>query len=415
MEISMEKRRYGILSLPVIVGSLGYFVDIYDLLVFVIIRKPSLQALGLNPQQVVAQGENILGWQMIGLLAGGILWGVLGDKHGRLRVLFGSILLYSIANFATGFVTNVTQYTILRVVGGIGLAGELGAGITLVAELLPKEKRGISTTLVASLGLFGAAFAFFVSQRFGWRQCYYVGGGLGLLLLLLRVSVLESEMFKSTAGKKGVSRGNFIAFFTNWVRFRKYMMTILIGLPTWFIVGILIAFCDQFGAKMGIAGVISPGKAIMYAYIATAFGGVAIGLLSQVLKSRKKALVIFYLLTTLSIALFFLQGLGWGSVASMYCICGAMGFAQGFWSIFVTIGAEQFGTNLRATAATTIPNMVRGSLWLIIALFRLLRTETGSYLSGGWIAAVIVMAVGFMAIYFTEETFHKDLDYLETP
>src|SRR5215217_5234217 len=279
-----NNRKYGILSLPVIVGALGYFVDIYDLLLFGIVRKPSLASLGLSPDQVTSVGENIISIQMAGLLIGGIIWGIMGDKRGRLSVLFGSIILYSLANIANGMVHTTTQYAIVRFIAGVGLAGELGAGITLVSELLPKEKRGIATSMVAGLGLTGAVAAYFIKQHFSWQTCFFIGGGLGLALLLLRVSVFESGMFKKLQ-HENISRGNFLMFFTNWERFKKYILCILIGLPTWFVIGILVNLSNDFGRELGIPEKIDSARAIMYAYAAISIGDVLIGLLSQQLKS----------------------------------------------------------------------------------------------------------------------------------
>lgn len=407
----MNKRTYGIISIPVIIGALGYFVDIYDLLLFGIIRKTSLHSLGLSEQMVLTSGEFIISVQMAGLLIGGILWGVMGDKKGRLSVLFGSILLYSIANIANGMVQTVNQYALLRFIAGIGLAGELGAGITLVSELLPKEKRGLGTSMVAGLGLTGAVVAYFISKEFDWRVCYYIGGAMGLLLLILRVSVFESGMFEQVK-EMNVSRGNFFAFFTNKERFFKYVRSILVGLPTWFVIGVLVTFSDQFGLRMGIPEAIDPGRAIMFAYVGISLGDIAIGFVSQALKSRRRALFIFYVLTMIFMGLFFMQKNSSASV--MYLLCAGLGFSTGFWAIFVTMAAEQFGTNLRATAATTVPNMVRGSLPLIIILFKWLR-ETTDFITGGVITAVIIMIIAWIAAYFTKETFSKDLMYAETP
>lgn len=403
-----NKRNYGILSIPVVVGALGYFVDIYDLLLFGIVRKQSLLDLGLSGEQLATVGEDIISIQMAGLLIGGIIWGIMGDKKGRLSVLFGSIILYSLANIANGMVANTDQYKLVRFIAGIGLAGELGAGITLVSELLPKEKRGIGTSLVAGIGLTGAVVAYFISQSFDWRICYYIGGGLGLLLLLLRISVFESGMFHEVK-KKNVSRGNFFLFFSDAQRFKKYMVSILIGLPTWYVIGVLVTFSDQFGREFSIDG-IAPGKAIMFAYAGISLGDVSIGFVSQWLRSRKKALYIFYGLTTLFIALFFSQT--GGSSDQMYWICAGLGFATGFWAIFVTMAAEQFGTNLRATAATTVPNVVRGSLPLIILLFKWLRSNM-AYATAGMITGVVVMIIAIIAAINTKETFGKDLNYIE--
>lgn len=411
----MQQKNYGILSLPVLVAALGYFVDIYDLLLFNIIRIPSLKSLGLNDQQVSSDGLLIINIQMIGLLIGGILWGVLGDKKGRLKVLYASIILYSFGNIANGFVQTVNQYAIVRFITGIGLAGELGAGITLVSELLPKEKRGIGTSMVAGIGLTGAVFAFFLKEMFiqpdnsGWRICYFIGGGLGFVLLLMRVGVLESSMFKSIKNEK-VSKGNFLMLFSNAKRLKKYLLSILIGLPTWYVIGILITFSKEFGTKMNIQGEIDPGKAVMFAYAAISLGDIVIGFVSQYFKSRKTALYIFYGITMLAMVWFFnLQG---ANVSQLYMASALLGFGTGFWAIFVTMAAEQFGTNIRATVATTVPNMVRGSLTLVSILFIWLQGSY-DYVKSGWITGIVVMAIGLVSAILTEETFHKDLNYLE--
>ena len=405
-----------IISVPVIVAALGYFVDIYDLLLFTIVREPSLAGVGVDladKVRAIEASTRIINWQMVGLLIGGILWGTLGDKKGRLSVLFGSILLYSVANFITGFVQTVDQYAWARFVAGIGLAGELGAGITLVSELLPKNKRGIGTSLVAGVGLFGAVFAYFTFKYTNdWRLCYKIGGGLGIGLLLLRISVAESGMFEQVK-KTNVSRGNLLMFFNNGKRFRKYVLAILIGLPTWYVIGILVNLSNRFAQEIYGDNQIESGRAIMFAYAAIAIGDILIGLVSQYFKSRKKALYIFYAFTILSGILFY-SPLN-NSDQSMYLFCAMLGFGTGFWAIFVTMGAEQFGTNLRATAATTIPNMVRGALPLMNLLFvGVLQQGMGySLITSGIITGIIVMSITLVAAYFTEETFHKDLNYIE--
>ncbi|MBR2649825.1 MAG: MFS transporter [Sediminibacterium sp.] len=413
----MSQKQYGIISLPVIVAALGYFVDIYDLLLFTIVREPSLLGLGVvltDKAQVLAASTQIINWQMVGLLIGGILWGTIGDKKGRLSVLFGSIALYSIANFVTGYVQTVDQYAWARFVAGVGLAGELGAGITLVSELLPKNKRGVGTSLVAGIGLFGAVFAYFVYKATDdWRLCYKIGGGLGLFLLVLRISVAESGMYQTAKEHKHIQKGNFFMFFNNGKRFKKYILAILIGLPTWYVIGILVNLSNRFAGEIYGANAIESGRAIMYAYTGIAFGDILIGLVSQYFKSRKKALLIFYSLTVIGLLLFF------SSVnandTTMYWICGMLGFSTGFWAIFVTMGAEQFGTNLRATAATTVPNMVRGALPLINLMFlNLFQKNWGwSLYQSGVVTGIVVISITLVAFYFTEETFQKDLNYLE--
>ncbi|AEV96696.1 MFS transporter [Niastella koreensis] len=405
----MQAKPVSVFSLAVFVAALGYFVDIYDLLLFSIIRVPSLKDLGLTPDHIASDGLFIINIQMAGLLIGGILWGILGDKKGRLKVLFASIILYSLGNIANGFVQTVNQYAAVRFLTGVGLAGELGAGITLVSELLPKEKRGIGTSLVAGVGLTGAVVAFFFRENFHWRTCYFIGGGLGFLLLMLRVGVLESGMFKDIQ-HSGVKKGNFFMLINNGKRLKKYLCSILIGLPTWYVIGILVSFSKEFGEKMGVIGAVDPGKAVMFAYAAISIGDIAVGFVSQALRSRKKALYIFYGITAVGIVWFFnLKG---QPVNSLYAASAVLGFGTGFWAIFVTMAAEQFGTNIRATAATTVPNMVRGALILISILFTSLQPSAG-YVNAGLITGIIAMVIGLGSAILTEETFHKDLNYVE--
>ncbi len=405
----MQVKNTSLFQLAVVVSALGFFVDVYDLLLFGIIRKPSLSDLGLSPNEIVTQGELIISVQMIGLLVGGIIWGIIGDKKGRLNVLFGSILIYSIANILNGLVTDTTQYIVLRFFAGVGLAGELGAGITLISELLPKEKRGVAAAMIASFGILGAVTAFFMKEIFFWRTCYYIGGGLGLILLALRVRVHESTMY-ALLKTQTIERGNFLMFFTNKDRFYRYLRCILIGLPAWYIIGVLVTFSDQFGVAFGIDG-IDPGLAIMFLYLAIAFGDLSVGLLSQRLQSRKKALFIFYAITILFSVLFFLQQ--GGSLTTFYFICAGLGYGTGFTVVYITMSAEQFGTNLRASAAISIPNMVRGALPLIILLFKFMRMFFNSYVTGGWVTGVILMTIAVIAAVNTEETFGKDLDFIE--
>lgn len=413
----MNKRSDSVFNIAVIVAALGYFVDIYDLLLFTIVREPSLKDLGVNltdGKAVLAASTKIINWQMIGLLIGGIVWGIMGDKKGRLSVLFGSIILYSLANFITGYVQNTDQYAYARFVAGIGLAGELGAGITLVSELLPKNKRGIGTSLVAGIGLFGAVFAYF-TYKFSedWRLCYKIGGGLGVSLLFLRITVAESGMFKEVK-EQGVSRGNLLTFFNNGKRFKKYILAILIGLPTWYVIGILVNYSNRFAKEFYGDNAIESGRAIMYAYAAIAVGDILVGFVSQYFQSRKKALYLFYVFTIIS-GIFFFSGII-KTDEMMYVACAFLGFSTGFWAIFVTMGAEQFGTNLRATAATTIPNMVRGALPLTNMLFLDVFQKSWGWniTRSGIVTGIIIMVITLTAAYFTEETFGKDLNYTES-
>ncbi|KAA2238967.1 MFS transporter [Chitinophaga agrisoli] len=398
-----------LLSIPVIVAALGYFVDIYDLLLFSIVRIPSLKALQVADNQLMEQGMYLINMQMAGMLLGGILWGVIGDRKGRLSVLFGSILLYSLANIINGFVTTVDQYAMLRFVAGVGLAGELGAGITLVAEILPKEIRGYGTTIVASVGVLGAVLAYFVADLFNWKIAYFIGGGLGLALLVLRFNVFESGIFKQVK-QENKPRGNFFALFRSRKIFFKYLRCIMIGLPIWFVIGILITFSPEFGKAVGLVEPVLAGKAVMCCYIGLSLGDMSSGLLSQYLHSRRKAVLVFVLLTCLAIGLYLVQRTQ--SVMLFYALCLLLGYAIGYWALFVTIAAEQFGTNLRATVATTVPNFVRGSVNIFTPAFLLLKTHTGITGAAG-IVGITTITLALLAVWKMEETFSKDLNYSE--
>ena len=404
-----------ILNAAVIVAALGYFVDIYDLLLFGIVRTDSLKDLGITGDAIRNQGEFLISMQMFGMLFGGILWGILGDKKGRISVLFGSILIYSVANIANGMVTTVDGYAFWRLIAGIGLAGELGAGITLVTESLPKEKRGYGTMIVASVGVSGAVVAYLVYQIFqDWRLCYYAGGVLGLLLLFLRISISESGMFKKVQ-ESDEKKGDFLSLFTNKKRFSKYVQCILIGIPLWFLVGVLITFSPEFAKALGVQGfeTIAAGKAIAWCYGGLVFGDIASGLLSQLLKSRKKVMYLF-LAFNLIMVFMFLNAFEI-TASTFYLLCFIMGFSVGYWVLFVTIAAEQFGTNIRATVTTTVPNFVRGSLPLIIIIYGFFRDSVfdGDILKSAMIVGTLLSIISILALWKLKETFHTDLNYSE--
>ena len=398
-----------VLQAPVIIAALGYFVDIYDLLLFSIVRIPSLKALGLTGDQLLKQGMFLINVQMVGLLVGGILWGILGDKKGRLSVLFGSILLYSTANLANGFVTDVTQYAVLRFIAGVGLAGELGAGVTLVAEILPKQIRGYGTTLVASVGLFGAVLAYFVAAFTDWQVAYWIGGGLGLSLLLLRYSVAESGMFDAVK-HKAVERGNILKLFSNARLFFNYLRCIFIGLPIWFVIGILVTFSTEFGISLGLDLPVDAGKAVMFCYIGLSLGDLSSGVISQALKSRKKVVLLFIFLTTTAMTCYLLQGKF--PLSFFFGSCVLLGFSIGYWALFVTIAAEQFGTNIRATVATTVPNFVRGTVVPLTMIFQWLHTTHTMVTSAALVGAGTIV-VALLALWKMKETFGKELDFVD--
>jgi MFS family permease len=408
-----------VFNATVFVAALGYFVDVYDLVLFMIIGEKSLHSIGFEPESAKQTFYSLLDIQMLGMLLGGIFWGILGDKKGRLSVLFGSIIMYSLANIANGLIdyfqtgandTTLTWYYILRFIAGFGLAGELGAGITLVSEIMKKEDRGIGTMIVASVGVTGAITAGIIGKYMGWQLAYFIGGGLGLSLLMLRIGVFESGMFEKSKTKE-VEHGNFFTLFRNKDITVRYLYCIAIGLPVWFIIGILINKAPDFAKALGSSFTIEREFNIVFCYAGLVLGDICSGALSQVLKSRKKVLYIFYTLSLILISIYLtIQG---GSTIYFYSMIFAMGFSVGFWAIFVTVASEQFGTNIRATAATTVPNFVRGSLVLIGMLFAYFVQKTTSLPQAGLYVTVILFAIAFWAAIKMPETFGKDLDYTE--
>lgn len=405
-----QEKSNSVIYATVTVAALGYFVDIYDLLLFSIIRVESLKSIGVAADDLQNIGLSLLNWQMLGMLIGGLGWGILGDKKGRLSVLFGSIILYSLANIANGFVQSVEQYKVLRFIAGLGLAGELGAGITLVSEIMSKEKRGYGTTVVASIGILGAVVAYFVSKVWDWRTAYFVGGGLGLALLLLRISVFESGMFHNVK-ERMVQRGNFLQIFHTKERFYRYMKCILVGLPTWFVVGILVTLAPEFSKSFGMSeAVTTGGAAIMWCYAGLTLGDFASGIMSQLLKSRKKALLFFHLFSAATIVWYLVSGDI--SQSYFYLKIFLIGFGVGYWAVFVTIASENFGTNLRATVTTTVPNFARGALVLITPFFKAMKESFGQ-IGGAYIVGGVCVVIALGVLYFLPETYGKDLDYVE--
>jgi MFS family permease len=409
MDTSKETK---LLNTAVIVAALGYFVDIYDLLLFGFVRVKSLTELGFSGQELTDKGLSLQNWQMFGMLVGGILWGVLGDKKGRVRVLYFSIALYSIANILNGLATGYADYAFFRFLAGIGLAGELGAGITLVAEVLPKAKRGLGTMLVATIGLTGALLAWVIEHYFHWRTCFFIGGGLGIMLLVLRISVSESGIYKQVKTNTGISKGNFFALFTNWDRFSRFLRCIFIGTSTWFVVGVLVFFAPEFGRAKGLDGILAS-NAIAICYIGLILGDLVSGLMSQWLRSRIKVMAIFLSLDVLAILAYL--SLPFSRPEYFYASHFMLGFSVGFWVIFVTIGAEQFGTNLRSTVATSVPNFARGMQVPINESFKYLKSPavTGSVITAGYLVGSVCLAIAFIALWGMKETFDREMDYVE--
>ncbi len=403
-----------ILNITVIVAALGYFVDVYDLILFLIVGKTSL--IELYPEWagkpiLLEKFQYLLDVQMIGMLVGGVAWGIIGDKKGRLAVLFGSIICYSLANLANAFVTDMTTYAVLRFVAGFGLAGELGAGVCLVAELMHKNKRGLGTMIVASVGVLGAVAAALVSQFISWQASYIIGGVLGLALLFLRIGIFESGMFQK-AHNDHIRQGNFFMMFATRERFSRFLKSILLGLPTWFVIGLLVARAPELAKTLNVQGDIAQSMCILIAYAGLVFGDLASGTASQLMRSRKKAFALFYALCTVMI--FTYLNLHNVSSTVFYTAIFMLGFSVGFWALFVTNASEQFGTNLRATSAISIPNFARGALVPIAWVYKeTMLTNGGNMIASFFWVGSGIMIITFITLYFVEETFARDLDFYE--
>jgi hypothetical protein len=399
-----------VLNLTVVVSALGYFVDMFDLLLFPIVRQPSLVALGipLGEAQIVI-GSLLLNFQMAGMLLGGILWGVLGDRKGRLSTLFGSIALYSVANLANAFVANIPMYAFWRFTAGLGLAGQLGAAVTLVSEILPKEVRGYGTALVAAIGVFGTVAAAIVGRLLSWQQAYLVGGGLGIALLFLRAGIRESDVFKKVEHQE-ISHGGFFRLFTAWSRFGRYLRCILIGLPMWFVVSILIIFSPEFAPSLRVAGKLDPAVAVACCYSGISIGSLGSGFLSQAWGTRTKVVGLFMAASFVGTSVF-LFGRGF-TPFGMYVLASCLGLAAGYWAVFVTVAAEQFGTNLRSTVATTVPNFVRGAVVLITTSFVALKGPMG-LLGAAWVVGIVCFVLAAGSLAGLEDTHGRDLDFVE--
>jgi MFS transporter, putative metabolite:H+ symporter len=406
----------------VIVAALGYFVDIYDLVLFNVVKKESLLAIGLTGEALEHYDTSLFNWQMGGMLIGGLLWGILGDKRGRVQVLFGSIVLYSIANIANAFVENTTNYALCRVIAGIGLAGELGAGITLVVESMERTQRGWGTMVIVTFGALGGVVARLVGGQGaawaqslgldlqGWQMAYIVGGVLGLMLLALRAGAFESGLFKKALAHADVVKGDFFMLFQNAARAKKYVASVLIGLPIWFTVGVLINKSHVIAAALGVQGEVNVGDSVMWSYIGLSIGDLLSGALSQWLKSRRKVVLLYLVMLSACVLVYLLRSnvtLTW-----FHFMCAMLGASTGFWALFVTMASEQFGTNLRSTVTNTAPNFVRGATIPITLGFTALIPSLGANYAALVVGAICLTTSALCTLY-VEETFHKDMDHVE--
>lgn len=408
--------------LLIVVAALGYFVDIYDLVLFNVVKRESLEALGLAGEELKHYDVSLFNWQMGGMLLGGLLWGILGDKRGRVQVLFGSIVVYSLANIANAFVTDTATYAACRIIAGIGLAGELGAGITLVVESMERTQRGWGTMVIVTFGALGGVVARLVGGQGaawadalglglqGWQMAYIVGGGLGLLLLVMRAGAFESGLFKSALQRADVVKGSLRLLFATRERAWRYAASVLIGLPVWFVVGVLINQSDTIAAAIGVRGTVHVGDSVMWGYVGLSAGDLLSGVLSQLLRSRRKV-VLIYLVALAALTLVFTLSTDI-SLPWFHALCCLLGISTGFWALFVTIASEQFGTNLRSTVTNTAPNLVRGATIPITLGFTALIPHVGAPWAAITVGAACIglSLIGTLAV---KESFHSDMDFME--
>ena len=400
----------------VLLAALGYFVDIYDLVLFSVLRVASLKSLGVDDSELVSTGGLLLNLQLTGMILGGLAWGVLADKRGRLTVLLGSIIIYSLANLGNAFVHDITWYGVCRLAAGFGLAGELGAGITLVSELLPTEKRGLGTTIVATIGVTGALAAGTIGEALigwsaseGWRYAYALGGGVGLVLLALRLGVFESGLFERTK-TQGVKHGDVRQLLWPAARALRFLRIILVGMPIWFAAGVLFVFSPEIGGALGLSPKPTGGSTIVWAYAGVTVGDLISGLVSHALKSRKRVLFVF--LASLAVTVVLLLSFGGRSLATYYALMGLLGLATGYWVLFVTTAAEQSGTNLRATVTTSAPNFVRGTAIPITFVWMALKPSLGT-VPATMTVGLVCIGIALLALWRMDDSFHADLDFVE--
>ena len=395
--------------LAVVASSLGFFVDLYDIIIVSVVRQASLLSMGVPESELLSKGIWLLNLQMVGMLTGGFLWGILGDKKGRITVLFGSILLYSLATFACAYAQTYELYLLLRFIAGVGLAGELGAAITLTTEILPQKYRGIGPAVIASFGMLGAIFGSLIGGNFSWEFTYQLGGIMGFVLLFLRLGLLESGFYNRLKDMTA-EKGNVLLLFRNKKLFKKYISVILMGFPGWFVNGVVMTFTPEIAKAMGMTTIPKVSIVFMVFFIGFTFGDFSCGMVSQWLKSRKKAIKIYLGSFAVLLALYFM--IGKTSEMWYYGLFLLLGISAGYTIVLLTLAAEQTGTNLRSTATTSALNLLRASVIPQTIAFTYFNSVFGAY-HAAIIVGVLSISIAAWAYTNLEETFHNNLDFVE--
>lgn len=397
------------IALAIIASALGFFVDLYDIIIVSVVRTKSLLAIGVPEAELMSKGVWLLNIQMIGMLIGGFIWGILGDKKGRLSVLFGSIILYSVATFANGFVKTYEMYLVLRFLAGIGLAGELGAGITLVSEQMPQKWRGIGPSIIGSFGMLGAIMGAYIGGKYSWEATYIIGGAIGFALLILRLGVLESGMYEQIKNSV-TARGDLRIIFRDKIKLKKYISIFLLGFPAWYINGVIMTFTPEIAKAMKMTEIPAVSVVFTMYFLGFTFGDISCGFVSQFLKSRKQAITIYLASFGFFLALFFMFAKI--SVTLYYSFFFGLGVAAGYTIVLLTLAAEQFGTNIRSTVTTSSLNLIRASLIPQATAFTFLVPIIGT-IQSAFVVGVFSLGISFWALRNLEETFHKNLDFVD--
>ncbi|HLO43325.1 MAG TPA: MFS transporter [Leadbetterella sp.] len=395
--------------MAIIASALGFFVDLYDIMILSVVRKPSLLAMGVPEAELLSKGVWLINIQMVGMLLGGFIWGVIGDKMGRLSVLFGSIILYSTATFANAYAPNFEIYLLLRFLAGVGLAGELGAAITLVTEQMPQKFRGIGPAIIGGCGMLGAIFGAFIGGKYSWEFTYQLGGGLGFVLLILRLGVLESGLFNEMKGKTS-NRGDLRLLFKNKDYIKKYISICVLGFPVWYVNGVVMTFTPEIAKAWGMNEIPSVSTVVIYYFIGLTFGDLTGGFVSQYFQSRKKAIRLYLSMYALAAVVFFV--IGNTSTLIYNSLILFLGFCVGYSIVLLTLAAEQYGTNIRATVTTSSLNILRATVIPQTLLFEFLNPYIGT-VNSAMVVGVIAILLAFWGLSNLEETFHKDLNYME--
>ena len=404
-----NKLHHSPFNIVVLAAGLGFFIDTFDLFLFNVYRIPSLKELGYTGEELTRMGEYLLSAQMLGMMVGGLVSGVIADKRGRVSVLFGSIVVYSLANILNGFVDDVNSYAIIRFFAGMGLAGELGAGITLVGESMSIEKRGYGTIFVATLGGLGAVTAGLAGDFLPWRSAFIFAGIAGFLLLLLRMKAMETGIFQS-ARQSAKHKGSFFHLFKKRERAMRYIACIMMGVPIWYSVGLLITLSPELANENGLSSLKASLCFILFQCGVTV-GDLSSGVLSQLLKSRKKILFAFMIIAVLSTALHFYQLF---HASTIYVTALLIGTGCGYLSVFVTATSEHFGTNLRVTVTATVTNFMRGAVTILIPLRMWVESAFNTSLSTSllWVG-ILVWIPALLSVWWMPETYGRNLDFIE--